>query len=95
MAARVALAGLLLPVALLAACSDESPPGDDVPSLVTQLEAVEEAVGSGDHDKARAALERLVTGASRAELAGDITAEEADRIREAAREVLAELSADR
>lgn len=93
MRARLALATILLPVGL-AGCGAESAPADDVPALATQLAAVEAAVEDGDHDRVRASLERLVARTARAELAGDISAEEADRIREAAREVLAALPAD-
>lgn len=93
MSLRTLVAAALLPVALTA-CGEESPPSEDVPALATQLAAVEAAVEAGDYGKVRAALERLVARTSRAELAGEITADEADRIREAAREVLAELPAD-
>lgn len=92
MRVRAALAGALL-VVLLTGCSEETPPAVDVPALSEDLAAVEAAVGAGDFDKVRSALERLVARASRAELAGDISAEEADRIREAARAVLAQLPA--
>lgn len=92
MNARLALAGLLVPVAL-SGCGSESAPADAVPALATQLDAVEAAIDAGDFAKVRAALERLVARTARAELAGEISGEEADRIREAARDVLAELPA--
>lgn len=93
MNARLALAGLLVPVAL-SGCGSETAPADDVPALATQLDAVEAAIEAGDYDKVRAALDRLVARTSRAELAAEISGEEADRIREAARELLAELPAE-
>lgn len=94
MNARRALALLLLLPTALTACGSEGAPADHVPALATQLEAVEDAVEDGDHDGVRAALERLVARTARAELAGEISAEDADRIRAAAREVLAALPAD-
>jgi hypothetical protein len=79
---------LLLPVA---GCSSDAPPAEAVPELAAQLDRVDAAVAAGDYARARAAVDALVARTAQAEVADEITEEEADRIFDAARDVLAEL----
>lgn len=78
-------------LALLAGCGSETGPQEAVPELGTRLEAVDAAVVEGNWEQARSELEALIARADAAEQAGDISSEEADRIRAAATRLLEQL----
>lgn len=78
-------------LALLAGCGGETGPQEAVPELGTHLEAVDTAVVEGSWEQARSELEALIARADAAEEAGDISSEEADRIRAAATRLLEQL----
>ncbi|KAA1427903.1 hypothetical protein [Nocardioides antri] len=84
------VAGCLL-LALAAGCSEDTPPGEAAPELATQLEKVDAAIEAGELEKARNAVEALIADTAQARVEGDISDEQADRIFEAAQDVLAEL----
>ena len=86
----VALAAML---ALAAGCGDETSPGEAVPALSQRLERVDQAIETGDFANAREQLDRLVAETARADVAGEISNEQADRILEAVEAVLAGLPA--
>lgn len=88
--AAALLTFLVLGLALVA-CGADTPPGEKVPDLAAQLERVDAAVANEDHKAARSAVQDLVAATAAAELAEQITDEEADRIVAAARQVLANL----
>lgn len=87
------LATVVLGLALTA-CSEETPAGELSPALAERLDQVDEAVAEEDYDKARREVEELVGETAKAQVKGDISDEQAQRILEAAREVLEELPAD-
>lgn len=92
MSVRTAMATALLAGGLLlTGCSESEPPGREVPELADQLDAVDRAVEAREWGRARAAVEGLVAMTATAEVNGRISDDQADRILEAAREVLAEL----
>jgi len=79
----------------LTACGgDEAAPSDEVPALGKQLERVDDAVEAGDYAKARAAVKDLVAQAAQAQVDGQLSDEQAQRIVTAARSVLENLPAD-
>lgn len=86
------LAAVVLGLAL-AACSEETPPDEQAPALAERLDKVDEAVAEEDYDKARREVEELVGETAKAQVKGDISDEQAQRILEAARDVLEELPA--
>jgi ABC-type glycerol-3-phosphate transport system substrate-binding protein len=90
---RVAAAVLALAMApaLVSCGGDESAPSEQVPALGKHLEKVDEAVGSGDYAQARAAVKELVAEAARAQVDGELSDEQAQRIVTAARSVLENL----
>ncbi|RHW27509.1 hypothetical protein D0Z08_07405 [Nocardioides immobilis] len=93
---RVALAGAVtggLVLLAAAGCSDEQPPGESAPALAERLDKVDAAIEDGELGEARRAVDELVAETARALVADEITDDEADRIFDAAREVLAELPA--
>jgi len=84
----VAVAAAVL-VVTAAGCSSDEPPGKAVPALSDRLDKVDAAIAAGDYDKARAAVHQLVSDAAHAEVDGDISSDQADRILESAKSVLA------
>ncbi|WP_153397012.1 hypothetical protein [Ornithinicoccus halotolerans] len=87
---RAAVAGMAA-LAILAGCGSDTAPRDTVPELGTHLDAVDTAVVEEDWDQARSELEALVERAEVAAAAGDISGEDADRIRAAATRLLERL----
>jgi hypothetical protein len=89
------LAGVALVLALapaLVSCGgDEAAPSEQVPALGKHLEEVDAAVEAGDHAKARAAVKELVAETARAQVDGELSDEQAQRIVTAARSVLENL----
>jgi ribosomal protein S20 len=75
----------------VAGCGSDEPPGKAVPALSDRLDKVDAAIQAGDYDKARAAVHQLVSDTAHAEVDGDISSDQADRILESARSVLAAL----
>lgn len=92
--ARLISVALVAVLALAAGCGDETSPGEAVPALSQRLERVDQAIEAGDYADARAQLDRLVAETARADVAGAISNEQADRILEAVAAVLAGLPAD-
>ena len=93
---RVALAGAVTGgLVLLAATgySDKQPPGESAPALAERLDKVDAAIEDGELAEARREVDELIAETAQALVADDITEDEADRIFDAAREVLAELPA--
>jgi hypothetical protein len=90
---RVAAAALVLALAsaLLSCGNDETVPSQQVPALGKHLEEVDAAVGAGDHAEARAAVRELVAEVARAQVDGELSDEQAQRIVTAARSVLENL----
>ena len=84
----ISIAGAVLVVSA-AGCSSEEPPGKAVPGLSDRLDKVDAAIAAGDYDKARAAVHQLVSDTAHAEVDGDISSDQADRILESAKSVLA------
>lgn len=70
---------------------DDTSPGDEVPALDAGLEEIDAAVEAGDDKRTVRAVNKLTSAAAQALVAGDISDDEADRIFEAARDVLAAL----
>ncbi|HWI42013.1 MAG TPA: hypothetical protein VNS81_00230 [Nocardioides sp.] len=87
------LASVVVTLLLLATsgCGSEDPPGTDVPELSVQLARVDTAVGAHDWAEARTAVKELLARTATALQAGDISEEEAARIRNAARDLLARM----
>lgn len=90
---RVAAAALVLALApVLVSCGgDEAVPSEQVPALGKHLEEVDAAVDAGDYAEARAAVKELVAAAARAQVDGELSDEQAQRIVTAARSVLENL----
>jgi hypothetical protein len=90
---RVAAAALVLALApaLVSCGGDEAVPSEQVPALGKHLDEVDAAVGSGDYAGARAAVKELVAEAARAQVDGELSDEQAQRIVTAARSVLESL----
>lgn len=88
---RLLAASTLAMTMTLTGCSSDAPPSESAPELATRLDRVDAAIESGDYDRARAAVEALVAATAKAQVAGRISDDEADRILDAARDVLAEL----
>ena len=90
-----ALLGIVLTwlglITMASGCADETPPGEAVPVLAAQLQSVDAAVQDRDYAATRAAVEALVAETAKANVAGKITDDQADRILEAAKRLLAEL----
>ncbi|MFC5730174.1 MULTISPECIES: hypothetical protein [Nocardioides] len=76
---------------LITGCGQDPPPGEAVPALAEGLEQVDAAVVAEDYAKAADEVESLLAETRQAEEAGDISNEQADRIRAAAAELLARL----
>jgi hypothetical protein len=94
---RSRLSGVVLAFLVMAgsaACGEQTPPGEAVPAIATALGRVDAAIQSGDRNRARTAVEDLVAETAEAEVAGELSAEQADRVVAAARKVLARLPAD-
>jgi hypothetical protein len=78
-----------------AACgSEEKSPAEAAPGLSTRLERVDAAIADEAYARAREAVEDLVAEAAQARVTGDITADQADRILQAASDLLAQLPED-
>ncbi len=92
-AAATVLALLITPV-LVACGGAESAPSEQVPALGKQLERVDEAVEAGDYSRARAAVKDLVARVAQAQVDGELSDEQAQRIVTAARSVLESLPDD-
>lgn len=90
---RLAAGALVLALApVLASCGrDDAPPSEQVPALGEHLDEVDAAVGAGDHAGARAAVKELVAEAARAQVDGELSDEQVQRIVAAARSVLENL----
>jgi hypothetical protein len=90
---RVAAAALVLALApVLVSCGgDEAVPSEQVPALGRHLDEVDAAIGSGDYAGARVAVRELVAEAARAQVDGELSDEQAQRIVTAARAVLERL----
>lgn len=82
---------LALAPALVSCGGDEAVPSEQVPALGRHLEEVDAAVESADHAAARAAVKELVAEAARAQVDGELSDEQAQRIVTAARSVLENL----
>ena len=93
---RVAAAALLLVMApgLVACGGDEAAPSEQVPALARQLEKIDDAVKAGDYARARGAVRRLVAQVVQAQVDGQLSDEQAQRIVAAARSVLQNLPGD-
>lgn len=88
---RIAAPAILVAALALGACGSDVPAGDQVPALAQRLEQVDAAVRTGDLARARVALRALVNDTAQAKVAGRLSDEEADRILDAAAQVLAAL----
>lgn len=90
---RTAASALVLALApVMVSCGgDETAPSEQVPALAKHLEQVDAAIESGDHAAARAAVKELVAEAARAQVDGELSDEQAQRIVSAARSVLENL----
>ncbi|WP_322937947.1 FIMAH domain-containing protein [Nocardioides bizhenqiangii] len=86
-AAVVAAVVLLAPTG----CADDPPPSESVPALEQHLDEVDAAIEAGEPDEARRAVEDLIAEAAQARVEGDLSDEEADRIFDAAQQVLDQL----
>ncbi|HXH80165.1 hypothetical protein [Nocardioides sp.] len=95
---RRCAAGLLLAAALATgptACGkEESPPSEQVPALARQLDKVDEAVEAGQYERARAAVEELVATTAQAQVTGELSSEQAERIFASAQSVLENLPSE-
>lgn len=91
MSARSLVPRLVLAACLLlpAGCGDDPSPAEGAPELAGLLVLVDEAVADRRWPAAREAIRRLVERTDAAEQEGSLTAEQADRIRAAARDLLA------
>lgn len=89
-----ALLALVLVPSLVSCGESETPPSEQVPALGKQLDRVDAAVEDGDYEQARAAVKQLVATAARAQVEGELSDEQAQRIVTAARSVLENLPAD-
>jgi hypothetical protein len=76
------------------ACGSEESPAQAAPGLSTRLERVDAAIADEAYARAREAVEALVAEAAQARVMGDITADQADRILQAASDLLARLPDD-
>lgn len=72
-------------------CADDPAPSESAPALEDSLSKVDAAIEAGEFDEARRAVKDLISDAAQARVDGDIDDEEADRIFDAAQEVLAVL----
>lgn len=81
------MAGLLTAL-LVSACGGAGSAGEAAPEVSQRLDQVDAAVAAGDLAAAREATEALVRATKQAEAAGDLTAEQADRILAAATQLL-------
>jgi hypothetical protein len=84
----VAVLGALTLFFTATGCADEATPGESVPALVKDLDRVDASVEKGDFGEARTAVEELIAEAAQARVDGEITAEQADRIFDAAQSFL-------
>lgn len=82
---------LVVLAAALTGCSQRESPGEEVPALAAALDQVDAAIEAENYGKARSAVEFLLTETRRAQQDDDLSSEDADRIRTAARAVLANL----
>lgn len=87
---RGVAASLVGVLGLLGGCGDASS-SDGHPALTSELREVDAAIGSGDAARARAAVDRLLAAADEAHAAGELSAEDLSRIRDAAQAVVAAL----
>ncbi len=95
---RAALAGAVTGgLVLLAAtgCSDQQPPGESAPALAERLDKVDAAIEDGELGEARREVDELIAETAQALVADDITDDQALRIFDAARDILAELPASK
>lgn len=86
-------AGVLLVSSMLGGCGGDAPAGEQVPALGQRLARVDAAVEAGDYAQARTAVEALVNDTAQAKVAGDLSDEQAERVLDAAADVLARLPA--
>jgi hypothetical protein len=82
---------ILATLGALTGCGQDPPPGESVPALARHLDQVDAAIETGDYQRARLALDELVAETAQAEVGGDISDEQADRIVAAVRALLARL----
>lgn len=90
---RVATGALVLAlVPVLVSCGgDDVVPSEQVPALGKHLDEVDAAVSAGDPAAARAAVKELVAEAARAQVDGELSDDQVQRIVTAARSVLENL----
>jgi hypothetical protein len=81
-------------IVVLAGCGGDEPPSAAAPELGETLTEVDVALARGNYTRAEKALEELADEAVQAEQAGTISADDADRIVEAASKLLAQLPDD-
>lgn len=87
----VTLLSCLVLASWLTACGDGQTPAEAVPALQSDLDAVDEAVASGDDAAVRRSLEALADQTVRAQDAGAISDDQGDRILRAISDLEAEL----
>lgn len=80
---------------VLAGCSQDESPAETAPALAAALTQVDQAVEAERYGRARSATEFLLAETRRLQQEGDLSADDADRIRAAARALLATLPAER
>jgi hypothetical protein len=76
------------------AVEGDAAPGEQVPGLARKLERVDAAVVDGRYDRARAAIGALAAQAARVRVAGELSAEETERILDAAQALVGQLAED-
>ena len=87
----VGAVAMLAAASVLVACGGDPPPAEAVPALADRLERVDAAIADDRPDRARRAVEALVSEATRARMDGSITADQADEILRAAGQLLERL----
>lgn len=84
------LVALVAPLAMMG-CAAETPPGESVPELSTQLDRIDDAIEDGNLSKARKVTEKLVAQTAVARADGAISKDAANQIFEAAEALLEQL----
>jgi len=88
------LVAAVLAGSALTGCSDDSAPAESAPELANRLDKVDAAIAGEDYPAARTAVESLVAAAARAQVAGKVSEDQADRILAAAQALLRQIPAD-